>query len=60
MAKEVSIRCGIDSCKDYDKRSLSKCSVYSDRADCSKSMKQRRKSKSHSKRRSTETFCRYY
>ncbi len=50
--KEISIRCGKGNCEYYDKDSKSKCSLLPDRHMCAHSIEQRRKAKSHSKKRS--------
>ncbi len=41
MSKEPSIRCGVGtSCAYYESTSISECSLYSNRNDCTKSRRQ--------------------
>jgi len=50
--KKISKRCGYgDKCPHWDSKSESKCAIYSDRKECSKSLKNRKSTAKTSKRR---------
>jgi hypothetical protein len=39
---KVSMKCGTNKCENWNSNSESKCSIYSDRRECKKSMQQRK------------------
>ena len=52
MAKQASTRCGKGNCPYRDPlNDISKCSLYTDRKLCSKSMKQRKRTAANARKR---------
>ncbi len=54
--KEISNRCGLDSCEYNSPLEKVNCRIYTSRKDCPKSMRKRSKIANHSKRQEKKNW----